>query len=333
MRSLIAAALAALAVAGCSDPMDRVTRLSEVELSDEAPSVEMAEPASEAEADERGGLFARLFQPKTTDPTPEAAAATETGGGADQETKLAAPSDAETAAEQTQPDRPRGLFGLFVRGGRGGPAPEDSQEPQAEPVEMAALSPEPAQDTANRRRGLFARAASPARIDPNAPDAQLIAPGTVLPYGAVARVCDMPRRDMGQKIDSYPERRAQYTLYDSAPGATGPRSFYMTGFPDGCARQFTAALAMFGSPRMHEQLRYGAPASSLPYSDTDKAYEKIKRQVCGVGRNKPCGARISQLERDTAFVTVYERFGDNARWATILLHDGAVVAADMKSGG
>ncbi|MCM2563650.1 hypothetical protein M8756_15960 [Lutimaribacter sp. EGI FJ00015] len=302
MRHVIAAGVAALALAGCSDPMERVTRLSDVELNEAAPTVEMAEPASEAEAEKTGGLFARLFQPKTTAPGRATA-----GDAADDTTRESRPAATEDAAENAKPDtgdatpsapsdddRPRGLFGLFARNGQGGSAP--------------------------------------GRIDPDAPDAQVVSPGTAVPYGTVARVCDMPRRDMGQKVADYPERRAQYTLYDSAPGGTGPRAFYMTGFPDGCARQFTAALAMFGSPRMHEQLRYGAPADSLPYSDTDKAYERIKRRVCGVGRNKPCGARISRLERDTAFVTIYERFGENARWATMLVHGGAVVAADLKSG-
>ena len=59
---------------------------------------------------------------------------------------------------------------------------------------------------------------------------------------------------------------------------------------------------MFGAPSMHEQLRYGQPSEEYPYSDTDKAYEKIKSQICRVGKRKPCGSAISRLERDTVFI-------------------------------
>jgi hypothetical protein len=356
VRFSFAIGVAVLIVAGCASPMDRVTRLSDVELAEDPQTVELAEPASEAEAEQRGGLFARLLQPRTTDPAPrqEAAESVDDAGaepdaapgqgerrggflsflrpdparpGTEQDTTEApAADDAVTAAaapaETAGPrETRRGLFGLFG-GGR-------DRAVAADGVEIASLG----EDAAAPQSATAPRAGRASRIDPNAPDARQVPPGTMLPYGQVARVCDLPRGAMGREVASYPERRAQYRLYDSAPGNTAPHTFYMTGFPDGCARQFTAALAMFGSPAMHEQLRYGAPAASLPYSDTDKAYEKIKRSICGVGRNKPCGARISQLERHTAFVTVYERFGGNARWATILLHDGRVIAADMKSGG
>ncbi len=155
--------------------------------------------------------------------------------------------------------------------------------------------------------------------------------GAVMPYGSVARVCDAKGRDMGSQIDKAPERGSGFTLYDSNPKSTGARTFYMTGFADGCARQFTAALAMFGAPSMHEQLRYGRPAEEYPYSDTDQAYEKVKSQICRVGKRKPCGRAIGRLEKDTVFVSTYENFGNNARWADILLHNGQVMAAAIKT--
>ena len=99
-----------------------------------------------------------------------------------------------------------------------------------------------------------------------------------------------------------------------------------------CARQFTAAMAVFGSVEMHEQLRYGLPAEVQPYSDTDKAYEKLKRRVCNKPRRKPCGGRIGQMAKDTVFLSVYERFGGNSQWMNILLHGGDIVAQDRKSG-
>ncbi|MEL7154578.1 MAG: hypothetical protein AAFN51_12455, partial [Pseudomonadota bacterium] len=59
--------------------------------------------------------------------------------------------------------------------------------------------------------------------------------------------------------------------------------------------------------------------------------EGVKSKVCRVGRQKPCGTRIKRLERTTVFVTTYERFTDNARWADILLHDGSVLASSFKA--
>ena len=77
---------------------------------------------------------------------------------------------------------------------------------------------------------------------------------------------------------------------------------------------------------MHEQIRYGAAAGEQPESLVDKAYNKVKRLICRVGSNKPCGNRMRSLQRDTVFVTVYESFGGSGRWADMLLHDGKVEA-------
>ncbi|WP_306115764.1 MULTISPECIES: hypothetical protein [unclassified Roseovarius] len=158
-----------------------------------------------------------------------------------------------------------------------------------------------------------------------------VSAGTTLPYGEVARICDLPRAKMGKKVAQFPERRPRHRLYDSDPGNTAPHTFYLTGFADGCARQFTASLALFGSVGMHEQLRYGLPAEVQPYSKTDKSYEKLKSQVCGVPRKKPCGRKIDRLESNTVFLSIYESFGDNERWSNLLLHDGRLLAQDTKS--
>lgn len=154
--------------------------------------------------------------------------------------------------------------------------------------------------------------------------------GQTLPFGAVARLCGVPKSRLGREVARHPDRGPKYRLYDSAPGTTGPHTMYLTGFSDGCARQFTGGLAVFGEVAMHEQLRYGLPAKVQPYSDTDKAYEKIKFRICGVGRKKPCGRKLSRLERGTVFVSVYEQFGGNGGWSNLLLHDGTVAATDIK---
>ncbi|WP_323771671.1 hypothetical protein [Antarctobacter sp.] len=166
---------------------------------------------------------------------------------------------------------------------------------------------------------------------PGAPDAREVPLGVKLPYGQLARVCGEPKRKLGKQIEGYPAKGSKYVLYDSAPGTTAPRSFYLTGFKDRCARQFTAALVIFGAPESYEQLHYGPSGAELPVSSTDAAYEKVKSRVCRVRKGKPCGSKMRTLARDTVFVSVYERFGSNPRWKNILLHDGEVVAVDLKN--
>lgn len=156
--------------------------------------------------------------------------------------------------------------------------------------------------------------------------------GTLLSFGEVKPVCDLPKAKRGAEIEAFPARRAAYRLYDSEPGRTTPHPFYITGFADGCARTFTAAVAIFGSPEMHELLRYGLPAEVQPYSDADRAYEQIKSRICRAGRAQPCGAKISQIEKNTVFVSVYETYGGTSRWLELLLHAGEVMASDIKAG-
>jgi hypothetical protein len=241
-----------------------------------------------------------------------------------------APETAPAVVVEAQ--KRKGLLGLFKPTGA-----EDAQ------VRTASLSPEPATPQVEalaeptpevsvepkKRRGLFGSAA--ATVPRNGPDARDVEYGTVLPYGEVARVCSARGRPMGRKIDKAPARGRGYALFDSDPNSAAPRTFYVTGFNDGCPRQFTAALALMGAPTLHEQLRYGLPSAEYPYSTTDKAYEKVKSSVCRVGKRKPCGAKIGELEKNTVFISTYERFGNNARWADILIHDGAVLAAAIKA--
>lgn len=225
----------------------------------------------------------------------------------------------QTAPEATVQPR-RGLFGLLAVA-----RAKDKSDDEIK-VRTAALTPtiEPKplprktlrSNTRNRKH--------------KGPDAQIVAFGTRLPSGVVARVCDLPGGRLGKEIEKFPARGRGYKLIDSKPGSSATRPFYVTGFDDNCARTFTAALALFGSPTMHEQLRYGLPSKVQPYSLTDKAYEGIKRSVCGAAKNKPCGASISKLEKNTVFISMYDRIGSNASWSNILVHEGWVLAADRK---
>jgi hypothetical protein len=161
--------------------------------------------------------------------------------------------------------------------------------------------------------------AAAARVD------TAVGPGVLLPFGQVAKVCGLSVRGMGTEVDES-RGASTYRLFDTSPSSTGPRTQFLTGFKDGCARQFTASLALFGSAEVHEATRYN-PLNTNPYSPTDDAYERIKTRICGVGRGQFCPeARIARLSRDTAFVSVYRSFGGTDTWLELFLYKGDLVA-------
>ncbi|WP_121633375.1 hypothetical protein [Tropicibacter alexandrii] len=350
MQRIATALTLAVLLAGCAgDPLKSVPRVGDVEIAEAAGQADIAAPeegadrpvapAPETEAPQ-GGLMG--FLKRKADEGAAAEAAPVAVDAADEAPEIEAPDLAASDVESPAPRR--GLFGRILRGEAGRDAGTD---PAPQQVAMVAPEAEPDAPLAEARpgsapkRGLFGRildgdagderpSVSAPVMDPNAPDARQIAFGTRLPFGEVARLCDVPARQLGKRAGGYPERGAQYMLYDSAPGETGPRSYYLTGFKDGCARQFTAALVLFGSPESYEQIHYGPAGKAQPKAQTDAAYELVKSRVCRVGKGKPCGSAMSRLSRDTVFVSVYERFDSNPRWKNILLHDGAVVAVDMK---
>lgn len=149
-------------------------------------------------------------------------------------------------------------------------------------------------------------------------------------FGEVSKVCGKSKRSMGKEVDRFPERGSGFRLYDSDPTSTALRDHYVTGFKDGCARQFKASLALLGAPSVHEAMRYDPMVKGKPYSGTDIAYERIKTRVCGKGKGKPCTASgVKKMEKNTAFVTAYKRFGGSAH-AEMLLHNGKIVARDLE---
>lgn len=321
MRQFLICAAFGIALTACSAPLERVPRLSDVEVSESAGQAEaLPSDAPEALADARapvvddedkprGGLLGFLRRQAdnagSDAPAPAdvaAVAGAEDPGDAVPEAVLAAAPPPATEPQSDAAPR-RGLLGGLLRGG----AATDDAKPGQAP----------------RRRAREPK--------PGDPDYQQVGPGVTLPYGQIARLCGVSAGRLGKKVGQYPERGAKYTLYDSAPGGQGMRNFYVTGFDDGCARQFSAALVLFGTPEVYEQIRYGLPAETQPVAETDRAYEALKSRVCRVGRGKPCGARMKTLSRDTVFLSIYERFGTNARWKNLLLHDGAVLALDVKS--
>lgn len=94
---------------------------------------------------------------------------------------------------------------------------------------------------------------------------------------------------MAEKVDTYPrDGQAVWTLYDTDPGSTVPHTQLITGFADGCARQVTASLVMFGAAGLHEVHRYSDAMSEEPWSKADKTYETLKARVCGVKKRTSC---------------------------------------------
>jgi len=155
--------------------------------------------------------------------------------------------------------------------------------------------------------------------------------GIVLPFGEIGLACGIRGRALGKEVDRFPARGKGYRLFDTKPSTTGLRTHYITGFKDGCPRQFTASLALLGSPVLHEQLLSAEGDEGQHSTGADVAFQKIRAQVCNTGRGKACpDRRVDELEKSMAFVTTYERFGGAARWTEILLHNGVIEANSLQ---
>ncbi len=154
--------------------------------------------------------------------------------------------------------------------------------------------------------------------------------GAAPAFGQMVRRCGMDVTRDAAKIGRFPDTRQGVTLYDSDPQSTRMRPFFLTGFTDGCPRQFMAALVTTGTPGAHEFVRYQATPASVPYSPTDTAYEVIKRATCGVGTGKPCGKRLSRLENQATFIIAYQRFATNETWAEFLIHNRNLIASSLE---
>jgi hypothetical protein len=292
MRSVISLAVVVLLLAGCGDPLQDVERLADVPLAQGADTAAVA-PGPAEQAD-APGFLGTLF-----------------GGGAEP----APPGTVPALSDAADPVAP-----LDATGPTGTPDVVPVAAPAAQPGFFGRLfgggDAAPPAATAETAVPVAASAT------PAAP------PGTLLPYGQVASACGSDAGTLGTATGS----AGGFTLYDSNPSTTALRTHYVTGFDDGCPRQFSAALALFGNPSSHELVRYLPGAQDRPYSATDRAYEDIKASVCGAASGQPCGSRIERLSRNLTFVTVYETFGTNPEWSEILLYDGQVAATAFEGG-
>ena len=226
---------------------------------------------------------------------------------------------AEPAAK-AQPPQKRGFFSRVKRS-----VADLSAERTiaAQPEEEAEAAPAPEakpEGVPRQRRGLFGRRKAEVETATSAPSG----PDVLLPFGQVAVACGLGRRALGHKI----ETSGKYTLYDAAPGSTGSRNFFVTGFKDGCARQATGAVALFGAIDVYEVLYYGGGGAAPGMAETDRAYRKLRARSCPA--KGPCSERgVQKLSRATAFLSVYAAAGQS-RQMEMLLHAGKLEAQAVK---
>ncbi|WP_299622247.1 hypothetical protein [uncultured Tateyamaria sp.] len=333
-------------LAGCGDPLAGVEQVTDADFVPADSTRSVLAPPEEVSADRP--IFAGLF--RRSEPAPDASAlsahdAVPTDEAADAvgaavAMSLESPTAEPLAETVAEPKRPKSVLGWLRRAAASQAAIDAGEEvvtasvpvlvlaletPESSVIEAVA---EPTPDP--RPRGLL-NLVAPRKDEVRGVDTADVSFGAVIPFGEIARVCEARGEKLGKLVAQAARKGASYKLYDTVPDGDMPRTFYVTGFTDHCPRQFTAALALFGTPQMHEQLRYGLPAKEYPYSTTDKAYEKVKSRICRVGKSKPCGTRVDRLEQTTVFVSAYERFEENARWADMLLHEGVVLAAALKT--
>ena len=393
MKPSVLVVAAVVAVAGCSaqDPLQKVSRLSDVELAEDAQTAGAlpddaavdgenalgnAVVATSDEAPKAGllGFFRRKADDAKTDvPADDVTAALREAQGLPPVEDTAEPVMSEAVADATdeplegvepvevaalgveadvaepEPAQKRMLFGAIFGGSSNASslqsAPEEVTEAEPEAVAKVAEETAPVQEPVEevetaaleveepRRAGLFGGFLGGGSSKPKASAAvSEVTKDETVPMGKMARLCGAPINKFAKEVAQHPETgRAKYKLYDSKPSSTGPRNWYVTGFDDGCARQFTASLAVFGSVEMHEQLRYGLPSKIQPYTAADAEYEKVKRKVCGVGKGTPCGSSLPKLDRMAVFLTIYPNYTGSSSWTNALLYDGDVAAIDIAS--
>lgn len=291
----IGCAVAALWLAACADPLSDFDRLSDVPLAEGTDAASVAPGAADAAGAPLvlPGLLAGILGSDAPDDA--AVTATPVSAAAQAVADAVEDSGADAVIVTAAPvEAPGFLAGLF--GGGAGPA--------ATPTSAAASGQLP----------------GAVQI----PGAAPLPPGSAVPYGVIATVCGLSDGALGRTVESI----SGYTIHDTNPTSTGPRTQYITGFTDGCARQFYGTLALFGDIGTHELVRYSS-AAGTGYTATDNAYETIKAAYCGVAARTSCGTRLEALSQRTTFLTIYETFGTSNGWADVLLSDGRVIADDF----
>ncbi|WP_417249548.1 hypothetical protein [Celeribacter sp.] len=339
-------------------PPEDVTLAVAVESAEEADLAALSQEFEDAATTEepRKGLFSFLKpkpQPSPLEGTDIAVVTTDATETAAEDKAEVQESESDTSAVTATPAR-AGLGGIFSFL-KPRPAEEKSPDGEIIPAAMSAspdgADPETSEDFEVRpethgvdpsveagdtapapRKGLFGGLFA---ARPNAGGARphsTASADVTLPFGVVGINCDDTPSRVGKKVDGFPrEGRATWALYDTDPSSTAPRTQLITGFADGCARQITASLVMFGAAGLHEVHRYSDAMKDEPWSRADKAYETVKARACGVKKRTPCPAdALPALEQRVTFATVYKQFGGTNGVMELLLGDGKVLAEEVR---
>lgn len=318
-----------------------------------AAAAEAAESEDATEVAEKSGQSKGLFaflKPVPPEVSPLSGTEIEVVAGTSPEqsaTLIAMPEAADLAVDEAQGDpvdeaKTGGLFAFLKPKHPPAPAEPEPFEARPETLGVPAVLPTPdeAPDAAEPPETQAPTAsAAPKKplfgfLKPKATHGtpkSTVQPGEVLPFGEVGIACEANKRSMGREVDQFPrEGTTVWRLFDTDPANTGPRTQFITGFADGCARQVTASLVMFGEAGLHEVLRY-SDSNEADWSQADKSYEAIKSSTCGVKRKQRCPAdKVGLLEKQLAFVSVYPTFGAPKGWLELLLHNGDVMSEEIR---
>ena len=121
-------------------------------------------------------------------------------------------------------------------------------------------------------------------------------PQATLPFGAVEESCGARGSALGKLI----EKNGKWKLYDTRPGAVGPRNFFVTGFKDGCARKVTGAVALFGDLGLYELVNYGGGGGAPPPGVEQTSEDDARTEERQPGKERVC-AVDEDVEDETAW--------------------------------
>ncbi len=204
MTRFAAMLFAASLLAGCAtDPLQDVPRLSGADVSDsDIQAAIRAEPdegdvTDAASASQSRGFLGRLLG-GAADPEPTPAEAE-----ADLDEAATAPED--TSATNTTEAPRGGLLGFLSRAAR------DAQASAGEGTTEVAAIPSQTQSDAPTT-GIFGNAVANGGPGPDDPDYRIVPMGTVLPYGTLARVCDVRDRQLGARVEEL-SRQTQHLCH------------------------------------------------------------------------------------------------------------------------
>ena len=92
----------------------------------------------------------------------------------------------------------------------------------------------------------------------------------------------------------------------------------------------TGALIVPGDLATYESFRFLVEGMPFDIGQTDQAYDQIKSRLCGVRANQPCGSRLDRIDRNTGFLSIYDRFESSGTWLELLLHNGDIAGQAVK---